>query len=74
MSESVTIISEEQRLRPKNSEVERLVADNSKAKQLFNWQPKESGIESFKSGLELTINWFSDGENLSSYKTDTYNK
>ena len=74
MNESVTLISEEQRLRPKNSEVERLVADNSKAKQLFNWQPKESGIESFKSGLELTINWFLNGENSSSYKTDTYNK
>ena len=74
MNESVTVISDEKRLRPKNSEVERLVADNSKARRLFNWEPKESGIESFKSGLELTINWFSDGENLSSYKTDTYNK
>ena len=74
MNESVTVISDEKRLRPKNSEVERLVADNSKARRLFNWEPKESGIESFKSGLELTINWFLNGENSSSYKTDTYNK
>ena len=74
MNEPVTIISDEQRLRPQHSEVERLSADIRKAKQLFNWQPKESGIEGFKSGLKLTINWFSIGENLASYKTDIYNK
>jgi len=74
MNEPVTVISDEQRLRPQHSEVERLLADNSKAKQLFNWQPKESGIEGFKSGLKLTIKWFSIGENLASYKTDIYNK
>ena len=51
-----------------------LLADNSKANQLFNWQPKKKGIEGFKSGLELTIKWFSNPENLTSFKTDTYNK
>jgi dTDP-glucose 4,6-dehydratase len=74
MNESISIISDEQRFRPENSEVERLLADNSKANQLFNWQPKKNGIEGFKSGLELTIKWFSNPENLRSFKTDTYNK
>jgi dTDP-glucose 4,6-dehydratase len=74
MNKSIKIISDEQRFRPENSEVERLLAGNGKAKQLFNWQPKKNGIEGFKSGLELTIKWFSNPENLKSFKTDTYNK
>jgi nucleoside-diphosphate-sugar epimerase len=74
MNESISIISDEQRFRPENSEVERLLADNSKANQLLNWQPKKNGIEGFTSGLELTIKWFSNPENLTSFKTDIYNK
>jgi NAD dependent epimerase/dehydratase len=74
MNESVSILSDDQRVRPKHSEVDRLFADNSKAKKLFNWQPKEIGVEGFKSGLESTIKWFSNSKNLTFYKIDTYNK
>lgn len=62
-----------ERSRPKNSEVERLWADNSKARSLFGWSPVYSGIEGFSQGLEKTISWFRNPLNLSTYKADRYN-
>ena len=73
MDATVEITSSEERLRPENSEVERLWADNSKAKELFGWQPSYSGREGFKRGLAETIAWFTKSENLRSYKSDIYN-
>jgi NAD dependent epimerase/dehydratase len=61
------------RMRPINSEVERLFACNQKAKALLGWQPNYGGIEGFKKGLEKTIAWFSNKNNLQHYKTNTYN-
>jgi NAD dependent epimerase/dehydratase len=63
----VPIALDEGRLRPPNSEVERLVADVSKAKRLLDWQPEVSLDE----GLRRTIEWFRGS--LSSYKTSVYN-
>jgi NAD dependent epimerase/dehydratase len=59
----------EQRFRPGKSEVRRLLGSNSKIKELTNWQLKHS----FEEGLQETINWFKDKENLKSYKHDIYN-
>lgn len=73
MGVSIDLISDEVRIRPKNSEVERLWADNAKAKELFGWQPTYSGREGFKRGLVETIDWFTQPENLRSYKSDIYN-
>jgi NAD dependent epimerase/dehydratase len=73
MEKKVVIISDNERVRPKNSEVERLVADNSKAKKLFGWEPKFYGIEGFKEGLTETIDWFVKSENIKQYKSDIYN-
>ena len=73
MSTEIEIITDEARLRPDNSEVERLWADNSKASRLFGWQPSYGGREGFKRGLAETAEWFSQPENLRSYKADTYN-
>ncbi len=73
MDVKIEIISDEARMRPKNSEVERLWADNSKAKVLFGWQPTYSGRDGFKRGLAETINWFTKAENLQSYKSGIYN-
>jgi dTDP-glucose 4,6-dehydratase len=67
------IISDVERLRPINSEVERLWADNRKAKELFEWSPSYSGLDGFKRGLIETISWFRDPDNLKSYKADVYN-
>jgi NAD dependent epimerase/dehydratase len=55
------------RTRPSKSEVNRLWADNSKAKKLVGWVPKISLDE----GLKKTIDWVS--ENIKQYKVDIYN-
>ena len=73
MNTNVEIITDEVRLRPGNSEVERLWADNTKAKQLFNWQPAYGGRDGFKRGLAETAEWICKPENLATYKADIYN-
>jgi dTDP-glucose 4,6-dehydratase len=73
MDAEVEVIADEDRLRPANSEVERLWASNSKAAQLFGWSPKYSGVSGLRLGLEKTISWFSDPANLVKYKADRYN-
>jgi NAD dependent epimerase/dehydratase len=73
MNATIEISSSDERLRPENSEVERLWADNSKAHDLFGWQPTYSGRDGFKRGLVETIAWFTKSENLRSYKSDIYN-
>lgn len=73
MNVKIEIITEEARLRPENSEVERLWADNSKAKRLFGWQPDYGEREGFKIGLVETVEWFIQPRNLQDYKADIYN-
>lgn len=73
MGADVEIVTDEQRLRPANSEVERLWASNEKAKRLLGWEPSYGGQDGFRRGLTQTIEWFSDPENLQSYKTGIYN-
>ena len=73
MNTEIEIITDEARLRPGHSEVERLWADNAKAKQLFNWQPAYAGREGFKCGLAETVEWFLNPANLAGYKADRYN-
>ena len=73
MNKSITIETDDKRLRPKDSEVERLWADNKKAADLLHWKPKYGGLEGFKAGISKTIEWFSKPENLSNYKSDIYN-
>lgn len=73
MNVEIEIITDEARLRPVDSEVERLWADNTKAKQLFDWQPSYGGREGFKRGIAETAEWFQKSGNLSSYKADVYN-
>jgi len=73
MGTEIEILTDLQRLRPDKSEVERLWADNAKAKQLLKWQQKYEGITGFRKGLEKTIEWFLDQSNLKTYKSDKYN-
>ena len=73
MKVTVEISSSEERLRPENSEVERLWADNSKAHEIFGWRPNYIGRDGFKRGLAQTVAWFTQSENLRSYKSDIYN-
>ena len=66
---SAKIISDEQRIRPQKSEVERLLGSNEKIKSLTGWKPKWS----LDDGLEATIDWFKKPANLAAYKSDIYN-
>ena len=63
------IISDDERIRPSKSEVERLLGANGKIKNLTGWVPNTTLTE----GLAQTITWFSNSENLKSYKADIYN-
>ena len=73
MNTEIEIITDEGRMRPENSEVERLWADNTKAKELFGWQPSYGGREGFKRGLTESAEWFKKLENIRGYKSDVYN-
>lgn len=73
MGADIEIVTEDQRLRPEKSEVERLWADNTKAKKLLGWQPEYGGLEGFKRGLKETADWFVNSGNLTAYKSDRYN-
>ena len=72
MNVNVEIITEEKRIRPKNSEVNRLFGDNSLLKELTDWDPKFIGLNGFKEGLRITIDWFTNVHNLSRYSSTNY--
>ena len=61
------IISDEQRIRPKDSEVNRLLGSNEKIMKLTNWKPQYT----FEQGIEETISFIQN--NIGAYKTDIYN-
>lgn len=69
MHSDVEYVSDEQRLRPANSEVFRLWCDNTKINSLTGWTPKWS----LRDGLQATIEWFVQPANLARYKTGIYN-
>jgi NAD dependent epimerase/dehydratase len=73
MGADVNILDNEaERLRPVNSEVERLWGDNSLASELLNWRPAYGGLDGFRRGLAETVAWFSDTANLALYKSNRY--
>lgn len=73
METKIQIEQESIRLRPEKSEVDRLYADNSKAKTLLGWEPEFADSDGFKRGLQKTIDWFLRDENLKRYKAERYN-
>lgn len=73
MGVDIEILTDEQRLRPEKSEVERLWASNDKARKLLDWQPQYGGIVGFLRGLAETVDWFSKPAHLTQYKSDIYN-
>jgi NAD dependent epimerase/dehydratase len=73
MGVDIEVVTEDQRLRPDKSEVERLWADNGKVARLTGWTPEFAGIDGFKRGLTETIAWFSDPANFRRYKAHEYN-
>jgi len=73
MNTEIRIVTDESRIRPAHSEVERLCADTGKARQLFDWKPAYAGRAGFERGLKRTIDWFTDPANLAQYKSQIYN-
>jgi len=69
MHSDVTFITDENRIRPQNSEVFRLCCDNTKIRQMTGFEPKYS----LEHGLKECIDWFTRPGNLSRYKADIYN-
>ena len=63
------IVQDKERLRPEKSEVFRLFGDNSKILEHTHWKRKYS----LEEGLQETIDWFSNPENLKQYKAGIYN-
>ncbi|MCR8538801.1 MAG: GDP-mannose 4,6-dehydratase [Prochlorococcus marinus CUG1439] len=55
------------RLRPKASEVERLFGDNSLIKSITGWQPEYGGLDGFKRGLEKTVEFYKSNKEPSGY-------
>jgi NAD dependent epimerase/dehydratase len=63
------IITDNDRLRPAQSEVERLLGKNEKLKHHTGWVPPTKLV----AGLKQTIEWFKEPDNLNKYKTEIYN-
>lgn len=68
MGTDTEITTDEERLRPMKSEVERLWCDNRKAQEILDWKPETS----LEDGLRQTIDWVKN--NLDFYKTNIYNR
>lgn len=64
------VVTDQERLRPDKSEVERLLGANQKIRSITQWAPNYT----FKEGIAETIEWFSRAENLSRYKPEIYNQ
>jgi NAD dependent epimerase/dehydratase len=73
MKKDIQFEKDQNRIRPENSEVERLWADNKKAFELAGWKPSFASIEGLERGLAETIKWFLDPANLKQYKSNVYN-
>ena len=66
MNRDIPIALEGARLRPENSEVDRLCADSRKGQSILGWTPKYS----LEDGLAATVEWIR--ENSERYRTDIY--
>jgi NAD dependent epimerase/dehydratase len=73
MMVDIEIKQDGKRFRPEKSEVERLLADNEKAKRILGWAPEYAGVDGLRRGLAETVTWFTDVKNLSKYKINHYN-
>jgi NAD dependent epimerase/dehydratase len=73
MGVEIGIVGDDQRLRPGNSEVERLFAANDKARRVLDWAPIFGGPDGLRRGLVETVAWFAKPEHLRQYKSEIFN-
>lgn len=69
MHSDVEFITDEQRIRPEKSEVFRLWCDNSRIRELTGFEPQFD----IRQGLQRTIDWMTQPDNLAKYKAHIYN-
>ena len=69
ISPNSIILEDDIRLRPQKSEVERLFGDNTELIKLTNWKQQYT----LEQGLDNTIFWFKNPDNLKLYKSELYN-
>jgi NAD dependent epimerase/dehydratase len=70
MGVEADILEDPKRLRPKDSEVMRLVCDATKLRERTGWAPRYTRDE----GLRETIEWFREPANLAHFKTGEYHQ
>ena len=66
LGRDLAVVATDERRRPRASEVERLIADASKARSMLDWAPATS----FEAGLQHTIDWIT--RSLGEYRPDVY--
>jgi len=69
MGSDVQFLTDEQRIRPEKSEVFRLWCDNTKIQGMTGFKPSFD----IRAGLQATVDWFTNPDNLRKYKADIYN-
>jgi len=57
LNKKINVIKKKERLRPKKSEVNRLLSNNKKAKKILKWKPKYVGKKGFKEAIKITLKW-----------------
>lgn len=73
MGVDIRVETDQARLRPEKSEVERLLADATRLRKLTGWAPEYGDIEGFRRGIAKTVRWFTEPANLAGYKAHIYN-
>lgn len=67
MKADVQIVRDGRRLRPEASEVDRLVADSTRAREIAGWQPRFTGTAGLRAGLTETLSWLQEPANLAAF-------
>ena len=66
------VVVDAERVRPANSEVERLLSDSSKIKDTFGWEPHKKGLAGLGEGLQETWDWLSKNHSHTGYNAAQY--
>jgi len=69
MNKEVKVVTSDNRVRPSNSEVERLMCNNTKILGSSTWRP----YYTLKQGIKEVIDWMQHPDNQRLYKADIYN-
>jgi len=69
MGSNINLVTDKQRIRPNSSEVFRLWCDNTKIEKLTGFKPQID----IREGLQKTIDWIIQPNNLRGYKSEIYN-